>query len=1809
MGRPAPLALTNEKEVQMSKRLFATAVIASSLVAGLGFSVPAIADAGNGKVVVSQKDGSITIGNNAISRTFDVKGGGLKTGKIENKLGKTELTPAEGSEEFYIEGLVNADRAEPENPLTSVKPGAGAGLTTVEAIDKNASEPADPSNAIDGDVNTYWASTEQANGVQPWFELNFHGNKTFRYLEYTPRVNGSSYECTGCITKIKVEVPNVDGKGWKLIKEQELKPANQSGKQEIDLGADTTASKVRLTATASYHWQDGNKNKAANIAEVDVLTSDKKSVIVRMDKDAAKWTVDVTSVQNGDGQGKDALIDGDTSTYWHSRYNNNGEGTTEKLPVDITLNRGAKGGSFKTLGYVARSTSANGNWQEFEVYASDKKDGLFSESNKLENAAGKTTFKVSYDGVYGDQPGAKWLYFGLKQSCDKQYVGIRVTKGQGGSFAAGSEIDLFAEEFTSTPGVDADRPVLKASELKLKGEPVVEDTNVTLNDKAKSGKLVTFNFEPKQFGASTVTVAQKVAMFDGDHYMRKWLEIESSDKTQRFNYIDGEHLNVKDAKKIWTIPTNKGGVVAMDMEKSILGQPFYAEGMFFGSEFPETDTQIVSGNSDAKIGRSRYWTGKNFDDFKRDNQLTKDGKYVSWQTVVGASHSDGSDMNVVQADFFNYINQISKPSDFRIQYNSWFDNMMFIDDQNIIESFLAVDKHLNETGVRPIESYVVDDGWNQYRKSAGQYLTGDDLRRNGSVDGKDGVNHEGFWQFNNKFPNGLTPSSNLVQKLGSDFGVWIGPRGGYNYQGNLAGIIADAGNGSAAGGSIDVADQRYVTKFKDMAVKWMQDYGVNYWKWDGFADSGQYGAFNSGDGVVGYDESHQHMFGGPNGYYHSTDLWEKWIDLFDEVWKTADEEQINKLWISLTCYVNPSPWFLQWSNSVWMQCTADRGERTNGVIDDKMNAMLTYRDGAYYDFVKNHDFQFPMANIYNHDPIFGKEGTGITADSMDGEQFRNYLYMMGTRGTAFWELYYSDSIFNDEKYLINADFLKWEEENFDMLRNAKWVGGNPSSTATLASGTSGAAGEQDAYGFAGFNNAGDEGIISMRNPAATAKKISFKLDSGIGCKSDGSYHVVLDHVYTEGDKAAAEAPKTVKHGQTIEMTLQPGEVQIWHLSKDGDTAAPTLSKLYTENNTTLRVQASEHVFGAKFEVLVNGKKVELADNAVKAYADLKTFDITLPAPYGDNVKIEVKAIAGTDAAGNKLEGSIARTGYTGGIIATVSEPECTTISRKAASVEGSDGFSAEVTVVNPVAGKTILSQGNQWSISINGEGKAVFTMNGVTAVSDVVVPNLASISVGRENNGMMKLYVNGEIAGSAFDKKNVDYTVAKDAIKIDKAAAEKISNVVVYDRALGYDEVVGAPLASLIARAKGIQGAVTADSWAAAGMDQLIAAAEAAQGDAQVDAFVNLTDGYNQLLPKQPEVPEPKFENLAQGKNASAAFVGAAGDATNAGSPLSNALDGKVPETAKPHAIFGADNQHKPAYMQVDLGSDCDVSGVQLWRFFDGGKKYDTTALVASNDPEFAEGSYEVLYYSAADKNKDLFGLGVKPTEDLYAESKEGKVLFGSIEDKASQKTVRARYIRLYGNGYEGSNGGDNHVVELKVFGKKVPEPAKKYQPYEYDLLCMMAGRAQAIVDNGKYFTSESLAKVEDALKAARKTIATIDADVEAGSYTLTYGDVYKVRAALESAVACAQERETSDMVPILPSEPVKPSTPLTPLTPAEPIKPGGPGETQGQKPGSSSDKLVQTGDDSLMLIGGTAAAAVALAGAGIALKRRRSNA
>ena len=113
----------------------------------------------------------------------------------------------------------------------------------------------------------------------------------------------------------------------------------------------------------------------------------------------------------------------------------------------------------------------------------------------------------------------------------------------------------------------------------------------------------------------------------------------------------GDPLDVTGAEGQWTIPTDQGGIVGQPAARAILGQPFYADGMFFGCEFPAADTQIVNGQG-KKIGRPRYYTGKTMKHLANDGQAVRaeDGtiRYSTWQTVAGAAAA--KDYRVVQAN-------------------------------------------------------------------------------------------------------------------------------------------------------------------------------------------------------------------------------------------------------------------------------------------------------------------------------------------------------------------------------------------------------------------------------------------------------------------------------------------------------------------------------------------------------------------------------------------------------------------------------------------------------------------------------------------------------------------------------------------------------------------------------------------------------------------------------------------------------------------------------------------------------------------------------------------------------------------------------------------------------------------------------------------------------------------------------------------------------------------------------------------------------------------------------------------------------
>ncbi len=1132
--------------------------------------------------------------------------------------------------------------------------------------------------------------------------------------------------------------------------------SNEYISREFSIAGDkvTTTKLTNKRANTEFVPAEGSMEFYVNLCK-----SDSEPTITVEAIDRTGWTASVNSWQNNGTSGDasaDALLDASTDTYWHSGYNASAvQNKADDEPFIIIINFNDTE-TFKSWSWVKRPTGNNGDLEKVNVYVSNSSTALDASSSDWEQVL--TNAKVEY-------ASANTAYINMNEETTATQMKIEVVASTNG-FASGADFNLHAEK------VEAVARGFSSDELTLENV-TIEDTTNTINGVEKSGKMVTFDFAPYTYKEATFDIDQVVVMYEGDHFMRKFLEIsidEDHKATTAIDYIDLDRLAVNASDATWTIP-HVGGIVAMEEFLANLGQPFYVQGMFMGSEFPETQNEIVDG-----IGLMRYYTGKTFADFERDGQLTTEGKYVTWQTVYGAARS--TEQDVIKADFFDYIYTIATPSEFRLQYNSWFDNMMTIDDESIKVSFIENDKNFSFTETRPYDSYVVDDGWNNYH-----YDSVFDIPRSGTT-----LNQTGFWEFNSKFPEGFTPSSQLVAKFGSYFGVWVGPRGGYNYQGSIANILVRSGKGSKAGGSIDVADRTYLKYFTEMVDQWQTDYKINYWKWDGFADGSQYGQWAATDGVPSRENNH--MVGGYKHMYHVTDLWEGWIQVMEDARESADRNDIYRLWFSITCYVNPSPWFLQWANSVWLQCVYDQVD--SGASSSKMDRQLTYRDGMYYDFSEVHQFQFPFMNIMNHDPIYGKTGTNMTKNNVNAEQLQNYFYAYAMRGSAFWELYLSDSLMDEDKYEVIAESVEWGENNYHILKNAKMFGGHPNNNLKLDGGPN-YTDDGNAYGFSAFD--GSDGLISFRNPLTTNTTISLTFDRNIGVPEDTDCVYYIEHKYEYTGSIAQTGE--FKYGETYEFELGPDEHVIVRVSEEADTTAPVIKRVYASANNTIEVKFDQKVEGTG--LVVEGVEVE----SVVLNADDISYTITTAEDLTDNTVYTVstntvatlaveEANVVVDKAGNVADSSKSFTFYTDNKAYEAVKGE--TVAAED-SLTTDFGFTVEAEVSTNNTG-VLVAQGDSYKLGINEDGTAYFEVNGAKAESGIVVNDgeLYTVSGVLENNGMVKVYVNGEIAGAKYKAENRYYEV--EAADVTVSEIDGLLNVQTSSISLGYDEVASDDSAS-----------------------------------------------------------------------------------------------------------------------------------------------------------------------------------------------------------------------------------------------------------------------------------------------------------------------------------------------------------------------------------------------------------------------------
>lgn len=808
----------------------------------------------------------------------------------------------------------------------------------------------------------------------------------------------------------------------------------------------------------------------------------------------------------------------------------------------------------------------------------------------------------------------------------------------------------------------------------------------------------------------------------------------------RIDSIDSEHLILgQDVNSTWSIPNMQGSHI--DGYYLALGQPIYINSFFMGSEYPATDTKIIDNATQMK-----YYSGKTFNQLEK----TADGKFVTWQTVLGSARSN--DESVIQSDFFDYIYDIATPTDFRLQFNSWYDYRLNITPERLEDSFMGIEKGLSQFGVEPIDSYVADDGWNDYAKD--------------------------FWGFNKNFPNGLSESSQVADNLGADFGLWFGPRGGYDYTYSFAKNIQNAGNGhvNTASNDICIIDQVYFEKTSDLLLKYMEDYNVGYWKLDGFAAK------------PCPETDHGHVTGGNMGMYYMNEVWENYLHLFEQM-RDLRESQGKDLFLNLTSYAWPSPWFLQWVNAVYIQNSSDTGFAGSGSDADRM---LTYRDGRYFDFVQTRNFQFPLANIYNHDPVYGKEAkTSLGKDPvMDTDEFRKYLYVNAARGTAFWELYYSYEWLDEEKWMVNSEVLNFAKENSKTLKNTKLIGENPT--------------QNNVYGFSAWDD--NQGFITLRNPSNTKKNYTVTLDRIIG---------VPENMQNWGKSVIIPYQTNIdsiiySYGDSLNIELDPYEVIIYKFSKN-DTVAPKLDKVAVIDNQTIRLYFNEAVKGENIIV----KKHDVRE--AKLLADYKTIEVTLNDVMENKEVVEIEAKNVSDLSDNVCEDNVTYTYYDNHLVNKVEnindlkdahnsnnirietdeqlQENVLCIENKAFSLNNADcivnqeDMSVSFLIKTDVNDTNILSQGDSYNIRLKN-GKLLFDCGNqlVTSKTDISDNQWHQISVVKEPNNMLKIYIDGKLNSSSYSK-DIKSINAYDIVLGSDNFVGKIAKVEILNKSLSYDEI------------------------------------------------------------------------------------------------------------------------------------------------------------------------------------------------------------------------------------------------------------------------------------------------------------------------------------------------------------------------------------------------------------------------------------
>lgn len=525
--------------------------------------------------------------------------------------------------------------------------------------------------------------------------------------------------------------------------------------------------------------------------------------------------------------------------------------------------------------------------------------------------------------------------------------------------------------------------ILKCSDLKFAaGGVAVEHMGPSPRGNRSGGRRVRAFLEAPD---RSVSVRWEGALCDGSNYVRQSVHLTSARNRGELREI-----------ALVQLPTDQAKLAGI-----VDGSPVVVGDIFMAFEHPLAKTLKSDSNN-------------------RALQSVTIGS-TSWDTIEG--HIYSSVMGVapegqLRRAFLYYVER-ERAQAYRpfLHYNSWYDigyggeKILEDDALKVIDLF---GKELIEQRKVMLDSLVLDDGWD---------------------------NPATLWGFHDGLPNGFTPLQQTAAKYGSKLGVWLSPWGGYGKPKDERMKYGQQEGFETNKRGFSMAGPKYYGRFRDVCLKMLRDYGVNYFKFDGIS---------SGGAPTGAEPD------------YAGDV-EALLRLISDL-RAAKPD----VFINVTTGTWSSPYWLWYADSTWRSGN-DWGTCGWG---SKRQQQITYRDNETYHNVVLRAPLYPINSLMTQGVMFANHGLPDEKDGMV-EDIRAFF----ASGTNCQELYLTPSLLDAKTWDVLAEAAKWSRSNADVLVDTHWVGGDPI--------------KGDVYGWASWSKR--KGIVALRNPADKPGRIAMDI--------------------------------------------------------------------------------------------------------------------------------------------------------------------------------------------------------------------------------------------------------------------------------------------------------------------------------------------------------------------------------------------------------------------------------------------------------------------------------------------------------------------------------------------------------------------------------------------------------------------------------------------------------------------------------------------------------------------------------------------